>query len=80
MSTQAGGNGFLHRLEIGVRADLTGVEASPSEEEAVGLPIGEWQFDPEDAQRYEVGLQNLLGAVEVLETVEIPEGGPEGGQ
>lgn len=80
MSTPAGENAFLHRLELDVRADLTGVEASPPEEEAVGLPIDEWQFDPEDAQRYEVGLHNILGAVEVLESVEVIEDRPEGSQ
>jgi hypothetical protein len=45
-------------------------ETSQPEEEAVGVPIAEWLFDPVDAQRYEVGLRNLLGAVEAL------EGGP----
>jgi hypothetical protein len=33
----------------------------------VRVPVDEWLFDPADAQRYEIGLHNLLGAVEALE-------------
>jgi hypothetical protein len=67
MSIPTGDNAYLHELEIDVRAELTQAETSQPEEEAVGVPIGEWQFDPADAQRYLVGLRNLLGAVEALE-------------
>jgi hypothetical protein len=67
MSTPTGENAFLYQLEIDVRADLDQAEASPPEEEAVGVPIGEWLFDPLDAERYEVGLRNPLGAVQTLE-------------
>jgi hypothetical protein len=28
------------------------------------MPIADWQFDPTDVERYEVGLHTLLGAVE----------------
>lgn len=75
MTTPTGENAFLHSLDVEFRVDLTEVEAVPSEEEAIGLPIEEWQFDPEDAQRYEVGLHNLLGAVEVLEGTAVLEDG-----
>ena len=42
-------------------------ETGQPEAEAVGVPIDEWLLDPADAQRYEIGLRNLLGAVEALE-------------
>src|SRR5205814_10638436 len=64
MSIPTGDNAFLYELERNVRAELTQAETSPPEEEAVGVPIDEWLSDPADAQRYEVGLRNLLGAAE----------------
>jgi len=67
MSTTIGGNAFLHELELNVSTELMLAETSQPEEEAVRLPVDEWLFDPADAQRYEVGLHNLLGAVEALE-------------
>ena len=67
MSTPTGDNAFLHALELNVRTELTQAEAGQPEEEAVGVPIDEWLLDPADAQRYEIGLRNLLGAVEALE-------------
>jgi hypothetical protein len=57
---------FLHGLELEVEAELTIAESSHPEE-VVDLPITEWQFDPTDAERYEVGLRGLLGAVEAME-------------
>lgn len=35
--------------------------------EIVDLPASEWPFDPVDVERDEMGLRNLLGAVEALE-------------
>lgn len=67
MSIPTGGNAFLYELELTVTTELTQAETNPPEEEAVGVPIDEWLSDPADAQRYEVGLRNLLGAVEALE-------------
>lgn len=67
MSTPTGDNAFLHELELNVRAELAMVETSQPEPEAVGVPIDEWLLDPADAPRDEVGLRNLLGAVEALE-------------
>jgi hypothetical protein len=58
---------FLRKLELDIKAELTQVETSQSGEAAVGIPIDEWLIDPADAQRYEVGLRNLVGAVEALE-------------
>lgn len=67
MSHRTDDHAFLHRLELNVRAELTRARTGPAEEEALGVPIGEWMFDPADAQREEAGLRNLLGAVEALE-------------
>ena len=67
MSTPTGDNTSLHALELNIRIELTLVETNQPEEEAVGVPIDEWLVDPVDAERYEVGLRSLLGAVEALE-------------
>jgi len=72
MSTPTGDNAFLHELELNVTTELTLAETGTPEEEA-GVPVDAWLSDPADAQRYEVGLRNLLGAVEALET---EAGGP----
>jgi hypothetical protein len=70
LSTPAGGRAFLLELEINVCTELTLAETGPPEEEAVSLPIEEWLSDPEDDQRYEAGLRNLLGAVEAMRRTE----------
>ncbi|WP_173080737.1 hypothetical protein [Phytohabitans rumicis] len=61
MSAQTGDSAFLHELELNVKAELAMAESSQPEDEA------EWLFDPADAEREEVGLRSLLGAVESLE-------------
>jgi hypothetical protein len=50
-------------LEHAVQDELRLVEAGHPEEE-MSMPIADWQFDPTDVERYEVGLHTLLGAVE----------------
>lgn len=65
MSTSAGDNAFLHELELDVTTELTLAETS-QQKEAVDAPLDEWLPDTE-AQRYEVRLRTLLGAVEALE-------------
>lgn len=55
--------GDEYDLEHAVQDELRLAEAGRSEEE-LGMPIAEWQFDPTDVQRYEVGLHTLLDAVE----------------
>jgi hypothetical protein len=70
ISTPAGGHAFLDELEINVCTELTLVETGPPEEEALGLPIEEWLSDPAEEQRYEVGLHDLLGAVEAMRRIE----------
>jgi hypothetical protein len=67
MSTPIGENAFLHELELNVSTELTLAGTGQPEEEAVNVSLDEWLFDPADAQRYEIGLHNLLGAVEALE-------------
>jgi hypothetical protein len=67
MSIPTGDNAFLHELELNVRTELTQAETGQPEDEAVGVPIDEWLLNPVDTQRYEVGLRDLLGAVEALE-------------
>ncbi|HEY2241594.1 MAG TPA: hypothetical protein VGI21_22515 [Streptosporangiaceae bacterium] len=65
MSTAAGDHAALHELEITVETELTVAQTSPREP-AGDAAIGEWIPDP-DAERYEVRLRALLGAVEALE-------------
>ena len=79
MNTPTGDNAFLHELELNVRTELTLAETSQPEEEADGLPTVEWLLDP-DAQRYEVALRSLLGAVEALEDGSGPGDHPPPGE
>ena len=65
MSTPTGDNAFLYELELNVRTELTLAETSQPEIEA-DIQTVEWLLDP-DAQRYEIGLRALLGAVEAVE-------------
>jgi hypothetical protein len=67
MSTPAGDNAFLRAVELDVRAELAQAETGQPDKDAADVPIDEWLVDPEDEQRYEVGLRSLLGAVEALE-------------
>jgi hypothetical protein len=67
MSTPTGDDAFLRAVELNVRIELALAETGQPEEDAVDVPIDEWLVDPEDEQRYEVGLRSLLGAVEALE-------------
>ena len=76
MSTPIGDHAFLHELELNVRTELTIAETSQPEEEATGVPIEEWLSDPADAQRYEVALRSLLGAIEVMEDSSRPGDDP----
>jgi hypothetical protein len=57
---------FLHKLEVEIQAELVIAESSEPGE-AFGTSPTEWLFDPADVEREEVGLRNLLGAVEALE-------------
>jgi hypothetical protein len=65
MSTANGDHACLHELELTVETELTVAETSPPEP-ASDATTGEWLPDP-DAERYEVRLRALLGAVKALE-------------
>ena len=80
MSTPTGDNASLYALELNVRTELTLAETSQPWEEAVRVPIDEWQSDPADDQRYEVSLRSLLGAVEALEDGSGPGDHPPPGE
>ena len=66
MSTPTDGNESLHDLELDVRMELTLAVTSQTEQEADGAPALEELLDP-DAERYEVALRTLLGAIEAVE-------------
>jgi len=67
---------FLHGLEIEVEAEISLVQSSNAEE-SLDLSPAEWLFDPTDVEREEVGLRNLLGAVEALEGDSRPDHSPD---
>lgn len=75
MSTPHGGNAFRHELELVVTTELTVAETSQAEVAVDGAPAAEWPLDPE-AERYEIYLRTLLGAVESLEDGAGPVDGP----
>lgn len=54
----------MDELEIEIRAELEIVESS---EQTVDVRLDELLFDRADAQRYEIGLRGLLGAVQAIE-------------
>jgi hypothetical protein len=59
-------NQFLASLESEVVTELA-IAHSDRPDAAFAVPPEEWLFDPTDLERQEVGLRNLLGAVETLE-------------
>jgi hypothetical protein len=65
MTTPTGDNASLPELELDVKTELTLAASRPPGEEADAL-ADEWMLHP-DAQRYEVRLRTLLGAVEAVE-------------
>jgi hypothetical protein len=64
MTMPTGDNPFLDNLEVEVELDLTMAE-SGHVDESIGGPA-DWLVDPEEAERDEVGLHSLLGAIEAL--------------
>ena len=66
MSTPTSDHAFLRELELDVRIELAMAQTSQPEEERDEEPTGERLPDPA-AQRYEIRLRTLLGAVEAVE-------------
>jgi hypothetical protein len=56
----------LRELEVIVKEELVIVESSDVDE-VLAEPQSEWLYDPTDAQREEVELRGLLGAIEGVE-------------
>ena len=72
VSTPAGDSAFLSELEVEVRTELTVAEAGPSGVAADAAVSVERLADADaeayaDAERYEVSLRTLLGAIEAVE-------------
>jgi hypothetical protein len=63
MTIPTGDNNFLTDLEAEVEVEVTIAESN--EPDVSAGPAG-WLVDPEEAERDEVGLRSLLGAVEAL--------------
>ena len=63
----APGEEFEVELETEVRAELRLAESGETEEEVIAESVTEWRVDPADAERYAVGLKNMLGATEAME-------------
>ncbi len=66
MSSPSGENDFLYEFKIEIEDEVILAESSHPED-AAGLPVTDWLFDPTEAEREEIGLRGLLDAVEVLE-------------
>ena len=73
MDTPAGDDAFLRELERNISTELATAEAGQPEA-TPGAPIGEQLIDPV-AERYEVRLRSLLGAVGAVERGSHPGGG-----
>ena len=71
MTIPTGDNRFLDKLELEVEVELT-VAESNRPDESTGGPA-DWLVDPAEAERDEVGLRSLLGAVEALEGDSLPD-------
>jgi hypothetical protein len=56
---------FLAGLEVEVESEIAIARASRPQE--LESSPDQWLYDPTDREREEVGLRNMLGAVEALE-------------
>jgi hypothetical protein len=75
MSTPANDNEFLYELELDVRTELTQAKTGQPEQDTGGAPPAWGLLDP-DAERYEVNLRTLLGAIEAMEDGSHPDDHP----
>ena len=66
MGNPTDGGDLLDGLEIEVEAGLKPALSSRPDD-VMALPSAEWPFDPMDVQREEIGLRDLLGAVEAAD-------------
>jgi hypothetical protein len=57
---------FLHELESEVMLELDLARASHAAD-VPGESPAEWLFDPSEAEREEIGLRNIQGALKALE-------------
>jgi hypothetical protein len=78
MSTPVGDGAFLTELEVEVRTELTVAEVSQPTVAADARPAVERLLDADaesyaDAERYEVSLRTLLGAIEAVEDGSNPD-------
>jgi hypothetical protein len=60
----------LHGLEVEIEVELTIAESG--REEVTDTPPTEWQSDPTEDERYEIGLHDLLDAVKAVEDAASP--------
>jgi hypothetical protein len=65
MTNWSDDNPYPRELEVEVAAELDLVAASEPAEAGAGAQP--WPFDPEDIEREEIGLRNILGAAEALD-------------
>jgi len=75
MRTPTDGNESLHELELEVRMELTLAETGQGQQDTVGALAAEGLLDP-DAERYEVSLRTLIGAIEAMEGGSRPDDNP----
>lgn len=78
MSTPAGDSAFLSELEVEVKTELTVAEVSQPGVAAGAAATVERLVDVDaesyaDAERYEVSLRTLLGAIEAVEDGSDPD-------
>ena len=76
MCTPTDDNAFLHELELDVRTELSQAESGRPEQDTGGAPAAQELLDP-DAERYEVSLRTLLGAIEAMEDGSEPDDHPQ---
>jgi len=65
---------FLQEFHAEVEEELDAARSSRPAD-LVDVPPAEWLFDPTDVERQEVGLRNVLAAVEALESDGRPDDG-----
>jgi hypothetical protein len=75
MSTPANDNEVLCELELEVRTELTQAKTGQPEQDTGGA-LAAWGLLDPDAERYEVSLRTLLGAIEAMQDGSRPDDHP----